>query len=150
MMALLIGVFAGLRSLTPPAAVAWAVHAGWLRLDGPLARIGSMPAVVILTMLAAAELIADKLPSTPNRTSAPPLVARIVTGGFCGACVASAAGHGGLVGGIMGVLGALLGTFGGYQARVRSVRALGTRDGVVAMLEDAITIAGSLLVVSRP
>ena len=34
--AFLIGLFAGLRSLMPPAAVAWAVHLGWLRLVRPL------------------------------------------------------------------------------------------------------------------
>ena len=34
--AFLIGFFAGLRSLTAPAVTAWAVHLGWLKLEGPL------------------------------------------------------------------------------------------------------------------
>jgi len=38
--AFLIGFFAGLRSLTAPAATAWAVYLGWLKLDRPLALIG--------------------------------------------------------------------------------------------------------------
>ena len=65
-----IGFVAGLRSLTAPAAVSWAVHLGWLNLQGsPLAFMGSTAAVAIFTFLALAELVADKLPMTPNRTS---------------------------------------------------------------------------------
>ena len=64
--AFLIGVFAGLRSDTPPAAVAWAVYLGWLKLARPLSLIGSLPAVIILSLLALTELIFDKLPNTPS------------------------------------------------------------------------------------
>jgi len=67
--AFLIGFFAGLRSLTPPAATAWAAHLGWLKLERPLILIGSLPSVVVFTLLAVVELVADKLPQTPNRTS---------------------------------------------------------------------------------
>jgi uncharacterized membrane protein len=58
-----IGFVAGLRSLTAPAAVSWAAHLGWLDLQGsPLAFMGSTAAVAIFSMLALAELVADKLP----------------------------------------------------------------------------------------
>jgi uncharacterized membrane protein len=46
-------------------------------------------------------------------------------------------------------MGALAGTYGGYQARTRLVKALGTPDFVIALLEDLVTIAGSLGVVAR-
>jgi len=63
-----IGVIAGLRSLTAPAAVAWAAHRQWLTLAGtPLAFMGSLPALIIFVLLAIGELIADKLPATPSR-----------------------------------------------------------------------------------
>ena len=45
--------------------------------------------------------------------------------------------------------GGIIGCFGGYQVRRRLVRALGTPDFVVALMEDAVTICGSLWVVSR-
>jgi len=61
------------------AAVAWAVHLGWLKLGRPLSFIGSVPAVIILSLLAITELVFDKLPSTPNRTAPPGVIARIVT-----------------------------------------------------------------------
>src|SRR3569832_399491 len=100
--AFLIGLFAGLRSLTPPAAVAWAVYLGWLRLVRPLVLIGSLPAVIILSLLAITEVIVDKQPSTPNRSAPLGLIARIVTGGLTGACVSVGGGKSALVGAALG------------------------------------------------
>ncbi|HET8916552.1 MAG TPA: DUF4126 family protein [Candidatus Binatia bacterium] len=147
--AFFIGFFAGLRSLTAPAATAWAVHLGWLKLQGPLALMGSIPAVTIFTLLAAVELVADKLPKTPKRTAPPGLIARIVMGGLTGACVATGGGQGALLGAVLGAAGGVVGCFRGYEARTRLVSALGMPDIYVALLEDLVAIAGSLWVVSR-
>ena len=149
LLAFLIGLFAGLRSLTPPAAVAWAVHLGWLRLARPLSLIGSLPAVIILSLLAIAEIIIDKLPNTPNRTAPPGLIARIVTGGFTGACVSLGGGRSALVGAGLGVIGGIAGCFGGYHARAQLVKFLRQPDFNIAVLEDLIAIGGSLFIVSR-
>jgi uncharacterized membrane protein len=145
----LIGFFAGLRSLTAPATTAWAVYLGWLRLEGPLSLIGSLPSVGIFTLLAIVELVADKLPKTPNRTSPPGLIARIVMGGLTGACVASGGGQGIFLGALLGAIGGIAGCFLGYRARAGIVQALGTRDIYVALLEDIVAIAGSVWIVSR-
>lgn len=149
LLALLIGIFAGLRSLTAPATVAWAAHLGWLKLEGPLSFIGSLPAVVILTLLAVGELVADKLPKTPNRTAPLGLIARLVTGGVSGACITAAGGQGVFPGALLGAVGGVVGCFGGYQARTRLVKALGTPDIYVALFEDLVAVAGCLWVVSR-
>jgi uncharacterized membrane protein len=77
------------------------------------------------------------------------LIARIVMGALAGACVATAGGVGAVAGALLGVVGALVGTFGGYQLRTRLVKTLGTPDFVVAVLEDLVTIGGSLWVVTR-
>src|SRR5437870_7607228 len=146
--AFLIGVFAGLRAMTPPAATAWAVHLEWLKLEAPLAYIGSVASVGILTVFAVGELIADKLPQTPNRTSPPGLIARIVMGGLAGVCIAAGGGQGALLGAVLGAVGGVVGCFGGYQARTRLVKALGKPDIYVALLEDLVTIAGCLWAVS--
>jgi len=140
----LIGVFAGLRSLTAPAVTAWAVRLGRLRIDRPLSLIGSAPAVAIFTVLAILELVADKLPNTPSRTAPPGLIARIVTGGLTGACVAAGAAQRPVIGGVLGAVGGVVGCFGGYQVRTRLVKALGTRDTNVALAEDLVAIAGPL------
>ena len=52
-LAFLIGVIAGLRTMTPPAVVAWAANRHWLNLhSSPLALMGSTAAVAIFTVLA--------------------------------------------------------------------------------------------------
>jgi uncharacterized membrane protein len=62
-----IGIVAGLRSLLPPAVVAWAAHLGWLNLHGsPLAFMGSTAAVAIFSIFAIGELITDKLQRLQN------------------------------------------------------------------------------------
>src|SRR5262250_2567697 len=88
-----IGVVAGLRSMTAPAIVAWAAHLGWISLSGShLAFMGSAWAVGIFTLGALAEFVADQLPTTPARTTAGPLAARIVMGSLTGACLGTAGG----------------------------------------------------------
>ncbi|HEY7319818.1 MAG TPA: DUF4126 family protein [Candidatus Binatia bacterium] len=147
--AFLIGLFAGLRSLLAPAATAWAAHLGWLKLHGLLALIGSTASVAIFTLLAAAELVADKLPNTPDRTSPPGLIARIVMGGLTGACVAAGGGSGTFPGAVFGVAGGVVGCFGGFGARRWLVKSLSAPDIHIAVLEDLVAIAGSLWVVWR-
>ena len=147
--AVLIGIFTGLRSFTPVAAIAWAAYLGWLHLPRPLAWMGTLTAVVIFSALALFELINDKRATTAARTAPPGLIARIVMGGFAGALVAAAAG-GALISGVaLGIVGALAGTYGGYQARTGLVKALNARDLYIALLEDVVTIAGSFLLVSH-
>jgi len=72
-------------------------------------------------------------------------------GGLTGACVAASGsgGQGAVVGAMCGAVGGVAGCFGGYQARTRLVKALGTRDIYVALVEDLVAIAGSLWAVSR-
>ncbi len=148
-LAFLIGVIAGLRALTAPAAVSWAARLGWLHLENTwLAFLGYAATPYILSVLAVGELINDKLPKTPSRKAPPGFIARIVTGALCGAALAAADGS--LIGGLLaGVLGAITGTLGGYEFRARLVRAIGGKDLPIALLEDAIAIGGAFLIVSR-
>ena len=68
LLALLIGVVAGLRALTAPAVVAWAGALGWINLDGTWAQWVAHPiTVTVLTILALGELVTDQLPKTPSR-----------------------------------------------------------------------------------
>jgi uncharacterized membrane protein len=150
LLAFLIGVVAGLRALTAPASVAWAAHRNWLHLHGTaLSFLGTLPAVIIFTVLAAAELVADQLPSTPARTKPAGLIARIITGGTSGAAIAISGGQSIVVGGVLGAAGGMVGAFAGYQARTRVVRALKIPDMAIAFAEDAVAIAAGLLFVSR-
>jgi uncharacterized membrane protein len=146
----LIGVLTGLRSLTAPTLVAWAARLNWINLHGsPLSFMGSTAAVAIFSVLAIGELIADKLPSTPSRLKPPGLIARFVLGALSGAGVAVAGGQSMTVGAILGAAGGIAGAFAGNRVRTGLVKAFKVPDFVIALLEDAVAIAGGLFVVSR-
>jgi uncharacterized membrane protein len=148
-LAFLIGVIAGLRSLTAPAVVSWAARLGWLKLENTwLAFLGYAATPYILSVLAIVELITDKLPKTPSRKAPLGFVARLVTGALCGAAFGLAGQS--LIGGLVaGVVGSIVGTLGGYEFRARLVKAIGGNDLPIALLEDVIAIGSAFLIVTR-
>ncbi len=150
LLAFLIGVVCGLRSLTAPAVVAWAAHRSWINLnDTRLHFMGSIATVAIFAVFALVELVADKLPKSPNRTAPPGLIARIILGALCGAALAASGAQSMAVGAVLGTVGGITGAFGGYQARTRLVKALKVPDFVIAILEDALAIGVGFFLVSR-
>lgn len=147
LLALAIGLIAGLRAMTAPAAVAWAAWLGILPLAGtPLSFLGHIAAPIILTLAAIAELVADQLPKTPSRKVPVQLITRILMGGLGGAAIGLVWGSwiGGLV---AGVIGAVIGTYGGAWARARLAVAF-KRDLPAALIEDVVAVGGALLIVS--
>ncbi len=148
LLALVIGIVAGLRSLTAPALVSWAAHLGWLNLQGtPLAFMGTTAAVGIFTLLAIVEFVGDVMPKTPARTTPVPLIARIVLGGLSGASLYAAASQSLAVGAILGAIGGLIGTYAGYHIRKALVSGLKVKDIMIAIPEDIVAIAIAYFVV---
>jgi uncharacterized membrane protein len=146
LLALLIGVVAGLRTMTAPAAVSWAAALGWINLSAsPLAFLGYAWTPWILSALALLELVGDKLPTTPSRKVPMQFGARILSGTLAGAALGVAAGSLAL-GAAAGLVGAIVGTLGGAALRARLAAALG-RDLPAALLEDALAVIGALLIV---
>jgi uncharacterized membrane protein len=149
-LAFLIGIISGLRTFTGTATVAWGMRLGWFNVGSSrLAFVGSTAGVVIFSLLAFAELVVDKLPSTPSRTSARGLIGRFVFGGFAGAILATAGGESWMLGVVLGGIGGIAGAFGGHWVRTRTVKALKCPDFVIAILEDAVAICGGLFIASR-
>jgi uncharacterized membrane protein len=145
-----IGIVAGLRSLLAPAVIAWVAHFDLLNLHAsPLAFMGSRAAVVIFSILAVGELIADKLPKTQKRTAFAPLLARILLGGLSGASLYIAAGKSLLAGALLGGIGGVIGAFVGYEIRRRVVNNLHVKDIFVAVCEDVVALALACFIVSR-
>ena len=145
LLALLIGLVAGLRAMTAPAMISWAAYFGWLDLSGTwLAFLGNVWARLILTLFALAELITDQLPSTPSRTVPVQFVTRIATGAVSGAAVGASAGV--MTGGLFaGAMGAVIGTLGGRAFRSRLAGAF-AGDRPAAFIEDAVAIGAALLI----
>ena len=106
LLALLIGVIAGLRAMTAPLAISLAAHFDWLDLSGSvLAFLGSQWTVVILLVLAIGELITDQLPSTPSRKVPIQFGTRILMGAVTGGAIGVAVGSlwiGAIIGAVAG------------------------------------------------
>ncbi len=150
LLAFLIGIVCGLRSVTPLAVLACASQLGWINLDHTILHfMGTADAMVIFTVLAIIELGADKLPSTPSRTKPAGLIARIGLGALSGAALAAAGARTIAFGAVLGAAGGIAGAFGGYQVRTRLVKALKIPDFVIAILEDAVAIGAGFFIVSR-
>ena len=146
LLALLIGVIAGLRAFTAPAVMAWAAFLHWINLSGTWASwVGHWGTVTVLTIIAVAELVSDQMEQTPSRKTAVQFVTRLVTGGFAGAVLGTAWGYPWSSLG-MGIIGAVLGTVGGYEVRTRLVRATGGRDLPIGVLEDVVAAVGGVAI----
>ncbi|MCP9276082.1 DUF4126 family protein [Mycolicibacterium arenosum] len=148
LLALLIGIVAGLRALTPPAVVAWGAFLGWLPVEGTWAQwVGHPITVTVLTIFLVVELVTDQLPSTPPRTVTPQFAARLLTGAFAGAVIGAGFHHTfSSIG--AGIVGAVLGTLGGYRARKKLVESNGGHDLPVALTEDVIAVLGGFAIVA--
>ena len=146
LLALLIGVVAGLRAFTAPAVLAWAASLQWINLSGTWASwIGHWAAVAVLTVLAVAELVSDKMPTLPSRKSAPQFLLRLAAGAFSGAVLGTAWGYRwGSLG--AGMIGAVVGTIGGFAVRTALVRANGGNDRPVALSEDVFAAVAGIAV----
>jgi uncharacterized membrane protein len=147
LLALLIGVVAGLRAMTAPAAVSWAASLGWISLgDTWLAFLGYRWTPWIFTILAIGELVTDQLPSTPSRTVPIQFGTRVIIGSLCGAALGMASA-GWLLGAVAGAAGAVIGTLSGRAARAKLASVFG-RDPPAAILEDGIAIGAAFLIVA--
>ncbi len=134
-----IGFAAGLRSLLAPAVLTWTAQKKFVNRSFPLAGVVSRPVSKKMIKLAAGELLADKLPFTPNRISPGPLALRVASGAACGAAVGFLARESAREGALLGGAGAIAGAFGGYYARRSFSRKY--PDFAMALVEDALALA---------
>jgi len=147
LLALIIGIVAGLRALMAPTAIAWAATRGTLPLQGTwLAFLGWRFTPWIFSLLAIGELVTDQLPSTPSRKVPAQFGVRVVLGGVSGAAI----GYGiaaPLPGLVLGIVGAVIGTYGGAAARTRLAAAFGN-DRPAALIEDVVAVLLAVMVVA--
>jgi len=140
-----LGMMTGLRTMTPIAVLCWFAYfgsdGGHLPLGGTWAFwAAKLVSAIVFTVLAAGELVGDKLPQTPNRTAPGPLMARIFFGGLVGAIAATGMKGPAMEGILLGAFSALAGAFLGYEIRKRLVLRTGRPDWNIAVAEDAFAI----------
>jgi uncharacterized membrane protein len=144
----LLGAFCGSRTTLPATVLCWFAFVVKLPTQGTwFAFLASPLVVAVSTTAVIAELIVDKLPITPSRLKAPLLIGRLCAGAFVGAVLAGALHQGGREGALLGASGALIGAVVGYWLRIGIVKWTGWPDLAVALMEDAMTVVGSIAVV---
>jgi uncharacterized membrane protein len=143
-----VGFLSGLRTFTPIALLSWMALWGWTPVAGsPVWFVGTQAFAIAISLLAVLELVGDKLPKTPARTHLMPLIGRFVVGGMAGAALSFTAGRSWLFGSLLGAIASVAGAFSGYHLRKAVVDRSRIPDLIVALLEDLVTVAGTLLLV---
>jgi uncharacterized membrane protein len=145
-----MGVLAGMRSMAAPAALGQLSRKGALTgVTGPLALVTGSKFFTTASLLAAGELVADKLPFTPNRTGAGPLLGRALTGGLSGAVVCSANRRSVAAGALIGAAAAVGAAYGAYELRQQAGQRMHLPDAIIALAEDALVAALGTALVTR-
>jgi uncharacterized membrane protein len=105
---------------------------------GALALVQRPRFLWISRLLAAAEMVAAKLPIAPKRTASGPLLGSALTGGLSGAALCSVRRQSVLTGGLIGAATAMGVAWGAYHLRKRAAVKLHVPKIVIALAEDAI------------
>lgn len=145
-----MGAVAGLRTFTAPAVIGQLAKRGELQIGCDyLSMLGNPIVANLLAGLAASEIIADKLPMTPNRTSLGGLIPRIISGALCGAALNCAQKQPFATGAVAAALGAAAATFGGFYLRKMLTKSIGLPHLPVALVEDAVAVGLAMCVAQR-
>ena len=141
--AILMGAVAGMRAMTPLAAVANAARSGTLPRDNGAPRLLANPlASAGMLALAGGELIGDKMKTAPDRIVPAGMVARVATGMIAGAALAPRRQRGPAA--LLGAGVAVGAAYLTFDLRMRALRRYGqTPTGAV---EDAIAVAAAALI----
>ena len=148
--AALLGFAAGLRSQVPVALLAIETQRGVFDPGtGRLARrFGSNEGVLGAVLAFAGEVVADKLPATPPRTTTGPFLQRLATGGAVGAAVHYDAGRPRALGALLGAAGAGAGAWAGSRARGLAAERTSLPGPLLGATEDLFAVALALAVIS--
>jgi uncharacterized membrane protein len=137
--------------MAAPALLSRAVQRGNVEgLQGtPFAALGKPKVSTTLQLLMVGEMIADKMPFIPSRTSAPALSGRALSGALVGAALFTAGKRHPVSGAALGALSAVAAAYAGEKLRVRWTEKLGVPDPILALLEDSIVLFGGSYLLRR-
>jgi uncharacterized membrane protein len=139
-----LGAIAGMRSMAAPAIRSRSIVEGRVgSLEGtPFATLGSPGVSTALRVLEIGELIVDKLPIVPSRTSPPPLLGRAASGAVVGAALFASAGRQAATGGALGAVSAISSAYATERLRMQIIQRLGVPNVVAGLLEDGAVLFG--------
>lgn len=120
-----LGAICGMRTMLGPAFAA---------------RMASPPVRLALRLMAAGELIVDKLPGTPSRLAPGPFVGRMLSGATVGYFTFREGKQPPWAGAAIGAASAAAGAVSGYYGRRALGKALHAPDPLIAVLEDLLAL----------
>jgi uncharacterized membrane protein len=139
-----LAAISGVRSMAAPALLARAVARG--EISGlratPLAALGYGRVSTVLQILMVGEMIGDKTPFVPSRTSAGPLFGRTLSGALTGSALFVTSERRGLSSALLGAVSALAGVYVADRLRSATTQGLGLPDPLLGLLEDGLVLFG--------
>lgn len=137
-----LGIIAGMRSMVAPALLSRKLvrTIPTKQPSQPIHYLAQPTTSIALNVLAAGEILSDKIPNVPNRTIPVEFSGRVASGATCGAFLSQAEGQSVPIGALAGGLGTVVGTLAFFHLRQWLDHELGLPDPVVALAEDALAI----------
>ncbi|MEN5425587.1 DUF4126 domain-containing protein [Stenotrophomonas pennii] len=140
---ILMGAVAGMRAMTPLAAVTNAARTGTLPADNGAPRLLCNPlASAGMLALAGGELLGDKMKTAPDRIVPAGMVARVATGMLAGAALAPRSQRG--LGAVLGAGTAVGMAYLTFNLRMRAIARYGQKP--TGAVEDAIAVGSAALI----
>ena len=135
--AISLGALAGMRAGSAPALLAYSATDGHNRkLSGTL--FASRQIAILLELMAAGELVVDKLPVAPDRIAPLSLLARAGSGALAGATAFGEKDQPRALGAMVGALAAITMAHLSFHARRILGQKLNLPDVVIAVAEDTL------------
>jgi len=138
-----LAAIAGLRSMAAPALLSRAIQRGDIgELQyTPFAALGFPKVSVVLQLMMIGEMVADKTPFVPARTSYLALAGRALSGALVGAALFAAQKRRLAPGTVLGALSALPTAYAGEKLRVKGTEKLGVPGQLLGLLEDGVVLS---------
>lgn len=131
-----LGLIAGMRSMLAPTVARY------------ITKHKSAPKIqTVLTVLAVAELIGDKLPFAPPRIKPIGLIARSISGGLSAAYITGDNNDNRIAAGAIGLTSAIASAFAFYCLRSEAGKKLNIDDYLLGITEDALAAGVALTLI---
>jgi len=141
-----IGTLAGMRTSSAPAITSQILsrHHSKRLEKSPLKFMQSKTVANVLTALSVIEVIADKLPTAPNRIAPGGIIFRGLSGALAGASIYKASGNNVITGTLVGAAAAVTSTYISFFLRKGIVKNTSIADPIIGTLEDAFVVGAGI------
>ncbi|MET3542492.1 putative membrane protein [Pontibacter aydingkolensis] len=143
-----MGAVAGMRAMSAPALLSDELSRipSMGLANSPLHFLQSDTVATGLKVLAATELLGDKIPDVPDRISPPSLAVRALSGAVVGATIFTANKDSLTKGAILGAAAAIAGTFASFYLRKAIKKYTHLPDSLSGAIEDALMFGSGLAI----